>query len=92
MTVVEVLIVLVVAAICGSLAQIITGYSRGGIIVAMVLGFIGALFGLWIARNLGFPEPFVLTVGDAKFPIFWSIIGATLFIALISMLTRRRYY
>lgn len=92
MTVVEILILLAVAAVCGVLGQIIAGFSRGGLIVAIILGFIGALVGLWMARGLNLPEPFVLQVGDVRFPILWSIIGATVFVALIGLLTRRRYY
>ena len=91
MTLVEVLILLLIAAICGFIAQAITGYSRGGIVVAIVLGFIGAMIGLWLARELNLPEIFEVQVGTARFPIVWSIIGATLFTAVVSMMTRRRY-
>jgi uncharacterized membrane protein YeaQ/YmgE (transglycosylase-associated protein family) len=92
MTVVEILILLAVAFICGALAQVIAGYSRGGFIVAIVLGFIGALIGWWLAGALHLPELFMLQVGTVAFPIIWSIIGATLFVAMIAMLTRRRRY
>jgi len=92
MTILEIVILLVLAAVCGFLAQIIAGYSRGGVIVAMVIGFIGAAFGLWMARTLNLPEPFALTIGEVQFPVIWSIIGATLFMAVVGLLTRRRYY
>lgn len=91
MTVLEVLLLLVIAAICGVLAQTIAGYSRGGLIVAVVLGFIGALLGTWLARNAGLPELFTIDVGGTRFPIIWSIIGGTIFVAIIGMLTRRSY-
>ncbi len=45
MTIIDVFLLLLLAAICGGLAQVIAGYSRGGLIVAMVLGFIGAYSG-----------------------------------------------
>lgn len=86
MTIVEVLILLAVAAVCGILAQMIAGYSRGGLIVAIVLGFIGALIGMWLARELKLPELFSIE----GFPIVWSIIGGTLFVAIIGALSRRR--
>jgi uncharacterized membrane protein YeaQ/YmgE (transglycosylase-associated protein family) len=92
MTIVDVLILLVIAAVCGFLAQAIAGYSRGGLIVAIVLGFIGAMFGAWMAGALGLPEIFSINVDGHPFPVIWSIIGGTLFMAIIGALTRRRAY
>jgi uncharacterized membrane protein YeaQ/YmgE (transglycosylase-associated protein family) len=90
MTILELLILLVVAAICGSLGMAISGYSRGGCLVAIAVGFIGAMLGMWLSRALALPELFTVEVGDVHFPIVWSIIGAALFVAVISMLTRPR--
>jgi len=86
----EWVILLLVAAICGAVGQAIAGYSRGGLLVAIALGFIGALIGVQIARAAHLPELFEIQVGDVHFPIIWSIIGATLFVAVICLLTPRR--
>ena len=90
MTLIDVLILLLVAGVCGSLGQAISGYTRGGCLVSIALGFIGALIGLWLARALLLPELFVVPIGGTKFPIIWSIIGSALFVAVISLLTRNR--
>lgn len=90
MSIVDLLILLVVAGICGGLAQAIAGYSRGGCLVSIALGFIGALLGLWLARLLGLPELFTLQIGGQGFPVVWSIIGAALFVALLGLLSGRR--
>lgn len=90
MTVGELLLLLLVAGICGSLGQTVAGYSRGGCLVAIVLGFIGALLGQRLASLLGLPELFVLSVGGQGFPIIWSIIGAALFVAALSLFTNRK--
>lgn len=90
MTLIDLLILLLVAGLCGSLGQAIVGYSRGGCLVAIALGFIGALIGMWVARNLGLPELFAVDIGGTKFPIIWSIIGAALFVAVISLISRSR--
>ena len=42
MTLIEILILLVVAAVCGSIGQAIAGYSRGGLLVAMCSGSVGS--------------------------------------------------
>lgn len=90
MTLLDVLILLLIAGICGSLGQAIAGYSRGGCLVSIALGFVGALLGLWLARMMGLPELFPVRIGTTSFPIIWSIIGSALFVAVVSLLTRRR--
>jgi uncharacterized membrane protein YeaQ/YmgE (transglycosylase-associated protein family) len=88
MSILDLIILLIVAAICGSLGMAISGYSRGGCLVAIVLGFIGALIGMWLARALSLPEFLMLELGDVRFPIIWSIIGSALFVAVLTFLTR----
>ncbi len=90
MALIDLLVLLLVAGLCGSLGQAIGGYSRGGCLVSIALGFIGALLGMWVARNLGLPELFAVNIGGTKFPIIWSIIGAALFVAVINLISRRR--
>ncbi|MFL6227949.1 MAG: GlsB/YeaQ/YmgE family stress response membrane protein [Pyrinomonadaceae bacterium] len=90
MTLIEFLVLLLVAGVCGALGQAISGFSRGGCLVSIVLGFIGALIGMWLARQFSLPEPFPVAVGGRVFPVVWSIIGSALFVAIIGLLTRRR--
>lgn len=84
------LVLLVVAGVCGAIGQALAGYSRGGCLASMALGFIGALLGTWLAGVLGLPEIFNLSVGSQPFPVVWSIVGAALFVALLGLLTGRK--
>jgi uncharacterized membrane protein YeaQ/YmgE (transglycosylase-associated protein family) len=88
MTILDLLLLLLIAAICGSIGMAIGGFSPGGLLVAIALGFIGALLGMWLARSLALPEPFTVEVGDFRFPIIWSIIGSALFVALMGLVAR----
>jgi uncharacterized membrane protein YeaQ/YmgE (transglycosylase-associated protein family) len=89
MTLLELLVLLLVAGVCGSLAQALTGFHRGGCLLSIALGFIGALIGMWMARSLGLPEPFAVQIGGQAFPIVWSIVGATVFVILVALVTPR---
>jgi uncharacterized membrane protein YeaQ/YmgE (transglycosylase-associated protein family) len=84
------LLLLVIAAICGAIGRAIAGGTRGGLLVSIVLGFVGALLGPWVARALELPEPFMVMIGGQAFPVLWSIIGAALFVAIIHLFSRRR--
>ena len=77
------IVLIVIAAICGAVGKALAGGSQGGLVVAITLGFIGALFGPWVAGQLNLAEPLMLDVSGQPFPIVWSIIGAALFVALI---------
>ncbi len=90
MTLTHLLTLLIVAGVCGSIGRAIAGYSHGGCLVSIALGFIGAIIGSWIADALHLPHLFFLHIGSESFPIIWSIIGAALFVAVISFFTKRR--
>lgn len=90
MNLVDLLVLLLVAGVCGALGQAIAGYSRGGCLVSIALGFVGALLGMWLARQMGLPELFAVNIGGTNFPIVWSIIGSALFVAIITLITRSR--
>jgi uncharacterized membrane protein YeaQ/YmgE (transglycosylase-associated protein family) len=89
MSILEFILLLVIAGICGSLAQALAGYSHGGCLVSIVLGLIGALLGTWIARTLGLGEILSIQVGSQPFPIVWSIVGAALFAGVLHLFSRR---
>lgn len=90
MTLLGFLVLLLVAAVAGALGQAIVGYSAGGCLVSIALGFVGALIGVWLKSQLGLPEPFPIEIQGQSFPLIWSIIGAALFVAVISLISGRR--
>jgi uncharacterized membrane protein YeaQ/YmgE (transglycosylase-associated protein family) len=90
MTILDLLLLLLIAGVCGALGQAIAGYSRGGCLVSIALGFVGALLGLWLARLMQLPELFPVRIGTTSFPIIWSIVGSALFVAVLALITRRR--
>lgn len=87
---IQFLVLLLIAGVCGALGQTIGGYSHGGCLVSIALGFIGALLGTWLASALHLPELFAFEVAGTRFPVIWSIIGSALFVALINVISRRR--
>ena len=90
MTLIEFLILLFVAGVCGSIAQSIVGFSGRGCIISIITGFIGALIGTWLARKLSLPDFFVINIGNRNFPVVWSIIGSVIFAAALSIISRRK--
>lgn len=89
MTLPGLIFLLVVAAICGAVARAIAGEIRGGLIVSIAVGFVGALLGPWLAAQMKLSEPFMLHISGQSFPVLWSIIGASLFVAIIHLISRR---
>lgn len=84
----EFLFLLVVAAICGGIGQSLAGYSLGGCFVSIIVGFIGAWIGPWIADELDLPLFYTMTIGGKEFPIVWSIIGSALFSIVVGAISK----
>jgi uncharacterized membrane protein YeaQ/YmgE (transglycosylase-associated protein family) len=91
MTLVELVVYLVIAGICGAIAKAIAGGSRGGLVVSVLLGFLGAFVGTWLERLFHLPQVLAVSIGDRPFPIFWSIVGGIVLVALAHVLVRPRY-
>lgn len=90
MTLIGFVILLVIAAIAGSIGMAITGYSRGGCLFSAIVGFLGAFIGMWVARQFGLPELIPVTVEGETFPVVWSIIGSAILSILLGALVRGR--
>ena len=90
MGIIDFVILAIIAAIAGAIGQALAGYSLGGCVISAVVGYIGALIGFWLSRQLGLPEPLVIDVGGQPFPVVWSIIGSLVFTLIVGLLTRRR--
>ncbi|HLF73053.1 MAG TPA: GlsB/YeaQ/YmgE family stress response membrane protein [Anaerolineales bacterium] len=90
MSVLNLLLLLLVAAVAGSIGQALAGYSVGGCLMSIIVGFIGAWLGSWLSVQLGLPEPLTISIGGETFPVLWSIIGSALFVAVLALITRRR--
>lgn len=88
MTLIGFLVLLIIAAICGAIGQSLAGYDLGGCLVSIVVGFIGAYIGMWIAGRFGLPEIFTINIEGRPFPIVWSVIGATIFTVLVALIRR----
>ena len=91
MDLVSLLVLLLIAGICGAVGQSLAGYSLGGCAVSIVVGFVGALLGGWLAGALGAPTLLTLDsvrLGGEPFPIIWAVIGSALFALGVGFLRR----
>lgn len=90
MTLTGLLVLLLIAGVVGALGQAISGYSFGGCLMSIIVGFVGAYIGIWLARQLGLPELFTINVEGETFPIVWGVIGSAILSLLLGLFTRRR--
>ena len=81
------LVLLIIAGICGGIGRAIAGGTGGGFFVSIAVGFVGALLGTFVAHYFRLPELLMVTVDQHPFPILWSIIGAALFVAVIHLIS-----
>ncbi len=91
MTLVEFIVFLVIAGICGAIARALAGGTGGGFVISVLVGFLGAFVGTWLARRLQLPALLVVTIDGHRFPIVWSIVGGIVLVAVAHVLNRPRY-
>jgi uncharacterized membrane protein YeaQ/YmgE (transglycosylase-associated protein family) len=91
MTLVELVVYLIIAGVCGAIARSFAGGSRGGFVISVLVGFVGAFVGTWLARQLHLPTLLVVTIEGHRFPIVWSIVGGIVLVAIAHLLMRPRY-
>jgi uncharacterized membrane protein YeaQ/YmgE (transglycosylase-associated protein family) len=91
MTLLEFVVYLVIAGICGAIARGLAGGSARGFILSILLGFLGAFVGTWIARTLHLPELVAVAIAGHPFPIVWSILGGLVLVLIAHALTRPRF-
>ena len=82
-------VLLVVAGVCGAIGQSIVGYSHMGCLGTIAVGFVGAYLGSFLAATFHLPDIFTVRVGGESFPVIWSIVGSALFVAIISAISGR---
>jgi uncharacterized membrane protein YeaQ/YmgE (transglycosylase-associated protein family) len=87
-TLVEIIVWLVVAAICGAIGSAIVGYSAGGLLASMGVGLVGAVIGTWVARSVGLPALLEFTYGDVTIDLLWTILGSVILVGLVALLRR----
>ena len=92
MTIVDILLLILVGGICGAIAEMIVGFSPGGFLASVAIGFVGALVGTWLARQLALPSVFAVTIAGYTIEILWAILGAIVLLLVLSLFRRRTYY
>jgi uncharacterized membrane protein YeaQ/YmgE (transglycosylase-associated protein family) len=85
---IDLLLVILVAIVCGTLAQLTSKYSRGGWIVHLGIGFLGALAGTVAARTFNVPKIYNIKIRTVDFPIIYAIIGSVFLLAAIGFFIR----
>lgn len=92
MSLLELILYLVVAGVCGAIARAVVGGTGRGFILSVLVGFAGAFLGTWIARTFHLPVIFAIAVEGHSFPIVWSIVGGIVLVAIAHMLMRPSGY
>lgn len=86
-TIIGLVLLLVIAGLCGAIAESITGYRTGSLVYTVALGLIGAAVGSLIARLLDLPGILSWSVGGL--PVLLTIIGAVLVLFLLKLIRPR---
>ena len=88
MTLVEFLILLLIASIIGALGELLGQYSPEGPLVFVLMGFAGAYLGKWLAGQFNLPEFARSVIGSFQFSVLWSMIPSMFLVFPLSLYQR----
>lgn len=91
MTLLGFLLLIVVGAICGAIAELIVGYSPGGFLASVAVGFVGAFIGGWLAGVLHAPAGLVVRIEGHSFDVLWTVLGSIVLLLIVSLFRRSMY-
>ena len=91
MSLVGLLLLILVGAICGMIAEALVGFSPGGFIVSTFIGFLGAWFGTYLARAIGLPSLLKVRIEGYTIEIVWAVLGAAILLLVLSLFRRASY-
>src|SRR4030095_14907124 len=92
MTLESLIILLIVAGVTGAIGQWLAGSSSGGMLTSIVLGFIGAFLGTWVAKQFHLAEIYTLQIGRTTFPIVCATLRTARLGALLGLMNRRHTF
>ncbi len=87
---IQLVVILVIAALCGGIAQAIFGMRRSNFLVSMVIGVIGAYLGAYLAQQFGWPDIVRLSVGSSSIELMWSLAGSIVLVFVLSLINGAR--
>lgn len=83
-TVLDFVLLLLIAGVCGYIASQLMGAKRMNFVVMVVLGFVGAIVGRWLAAFFHMPLLLELHLGGHSFPLLWALIGSIVTVGIAS--------
>lgn len=92
MTLFGFLLLVVVGAVCGAVAELIVGYSPGGFLASVAIGFVGAWIGGYLAGILHFSPMFVVHIEGHALDVVWTVLGSIVLLLVVSLFRRRTFF
>ncbi len=89
MNVIELILLLLVAGILGVVSQRLTGIQAGGLIMSIVIGFVGAWGGTRLSIWLDIYDPIRLTVFRTEIRLLSAIVGGVIVTSVVGWLQWR---
>jgi uncharacterized membrane protein YeaQ/YmgE (transglycosylase-associated protein family) len=82
-------ILLLIAAVTGTIGQALSGYSLGGWLTSTIVGVVGAALGFWLAHHFNLPLLVPVTIEGQTFPIVWSIVASLVLTFIVGLVSGR---
>lgn len=86
MNLMDLLMLVVIAGVCGYIGGQLMGAKRMNLVVMVILGFVGATAGKLLASFFHLPLLWELKIAGNSFPIVWAVIGSIVVVGLFTFI------
>lgn len=87
---VNLVLMLIVAGVCGAVAQAVFGFQRTNFLVSVAIGVAGAYIGTFIASRFGLPSLLNFSLGSSTIDIVWAVLGSALLLFVYNFVESAR--
>lgn len=84
----ELLVYLLIGAVCAKIGHFIFRYSQAVFILSIIIGFLGAMLGVWISTKFDLAELYTISIAGNPFPLSWSIFSSAICITVLGIMSR----
>lgn len=90
MDLIEIIVLIIFAAVIGAFGQLLTDFDfkSGNFFISTLIGFMGAFIGIWVVRLYDFQIILPITFSGKTYPLIWILLSTSILVIVIGSIKK----